>query len=133
MAARSNKNPTGFFLSNQTESFEYQGRQEDATSRVANCLSRAFDAIGASSYTQQMVYWKLSTARMIGPNDILRRPGEFMDGIREIYGEAGTVVFEYMLTREIVREFGLGSELGTGAKARDILGLLQLVARSEPA
>jgi len=128
--ARSNANPTGFYASNMRASFESQGRQDDVTTRVTNCLARAFHAIGASSVTQQMIYWKLSTTKNIGPSDILLRPLEFIEGIHDIYGDAGTVVFEYMFAREIIREFGLNSEPHGSPRPRDVPGLLQLVARS---
>jgi hypothetical protein len=45
-------------------------------------------------------------------SEVLDKPEEFVDGLRAIYGEAGTVVFEHLLRREVVREFDLAAVSG---------------------
>lgn len=65
----------------------------------------------------------------IGRNEVIDKPTEFMEGIRGIYGEAGSVVFEYKLTREIRREFGIAGSLDKEpTKGRTFAELVRLVA-----
>ena len=100
--------------------------------RIANCLGRAFHAIGASPATQEVIYWNLYITRNIGRNDIMDNPVEFIAGVKAIYGEAGIVVFDYMLRREIKREFGLSNPPnGDPATERDASGLMSLITYSE--
>jgi len=123
---------TGLFSSNQVAAFDYAERRAALAARIAACASRAFQAIGAGSATQELVYWNVSMAKNIGRNQIADNPQEFIEAIRAIYGEAGTAVFEYMLGREIRREFNLTFPLfemeRKGAeKASEVAQLIQYV------
>src|SRR5579864_290004 len=86
---------------------DYSERQAAFAARIMNCVTRAFDAMGASSATQEVVFWNLQVTRNLGRNEIIDKPSEFIEGLKAIYGEAGVVVFEYQMTKEIKREFAL--------------------------
>ena len=119
----------GLYHSNLVASLDYSERHSALAARVTSCVSRAFHAIGSGSAMQETIYWNLLVTKKIERNEIIDRPAEFIDGIRAIYGEAATVVFEYMLRREIKREFGLTSELDNkGSEERDTTELLRLIA-----
>jgi len=108
---------------------DYSERQAAFAARIMNCVSRAFDAIGASSATQEIVFWNLYVTRNLGRNEIIDKPTEFIEGLKNIYGEAGVVVFEYTMTKEIKSEFGLTAAFDKEPiKARDLADLLHLVA-----
>jgi hypothetical protein len=75
-------------------------------SRVTKCVCDAFEAIGVSSATQQIVFWNLSVTSHVDKGDIARRPTQFIEGLRAIFGEAAVVVYEYKLKVELAKEFG---------------------------
>jgi hypothetical protein len=109
--------------------FDYSERQAAFAARIMNCVTRAFDAMGASSATQEVVFWNLQVTRGLERNEIIDKPSEFIEGLKAIYGEAGVVVFEYEMTKEIKREFGLTAAFDKEpAKARNLPDLLHLVA-----
>ncbi len=119
----------GLYHANQVAAFDYSERQAAFAARIMNCMSRAFDAIGASSATQEIIFWNLHVTRNLGRNEIMDKPTEFIEGLKAIYGEAGVGVFEYMMTREIKREFGHTAAFEKEpAKARDLADMLHLVA-----
>jgi hypothetical protein len=105
------------------------GRQAAFAARIMNCVTRAFEAIGASPATQEVVFWNLLVTRNLGRNEIIDKPSEFVEGLKDIYGEAGEVVFEYEMTKEIKREFGIAAVFDKEPiKARNLPDLLHLVA-----
>jgi hypothetical protein len=122
------KRKQGLFHSNQVAAFDLSEREAALAARITDCVSRAFHAIGAGSQTQEIVFWNLYMTRNIERNEIIDKPTEFIEGIRSIYGDAGTVVFEYMLRREIKREFGLAAFDKEPLKARSLADLLHLIA-----
>jgi hypothetical protein len=119
----------GLYHSNQVAAFDISERQAAFAARFMNCINRAFYAVGASPSTLETVFWKLSETRNLARNEIVDKPMEFIEGLETIYGEAGVVVFQYMLSREIKREFHLSaaSEKEVAA-ATDLPGLLHLLA-----
>ncbi len=118
----------GLFRSNQVSSFEYAERRAALAAKIGTCVARAFHAIGASSATQEIVYWNLSVTKNFARNEIALKPEEFIEGLREIYGEAGTKVFEYMLSREIRREFNLSFPVLEGGEGRsEALDLIRYI------
>ncbi len=100
----------GLYHANQVAAFNYSQRQAAFAARIKDCVSRAFHAIGAGSQTQEIIFWNLYVTRNLERDDIANKPDEFIEGLKSIYGEAGVKVFEYMLTREIKREFGATAE-----------------------
>ena len=70
----------------------------------------------------------MAVTKNIGRKDIIDKPAEFFEGMRGIYGEAGTVVFEYMLAREIKREFGVTGEVDNETIKESARNLLRLIA-----
>jgi hypothetical protein len=117
------------YHADQAVSFDYSERQAAFAARIMDCVTRAFDAIGASHATQEVVFWNLQVTRNLGRNEIIDKPSEFIEGLKAIYGEAGVVVFEYEMTKEIKREFGLTAAFDKEpAKPRNLLDLLHLVA-----
>ena len=106
-------------------------RRDALATRVEDCVSRAFHAIGSSSETQEIIYWNLLMTKNVRRGEILEKPEEFIEGVRAIYGEAGTVVFEHLLRREIGREFELTSALELEAiNKRSTPDLLHLIAHA---
>ena len=96
--------------------------------RVMNCISRAFRGMGASPEMQDILFWKLQMTRNIGVREIVNNPEEFIEGMKVVYGQAGTAVFEHMLAREIRREFGLQSAMdGEQIKKIGVCDLLRLL------
>jgi hypothetical protein len=125
-------NTGGLYHANQVAAFDYSERQATFSARVLKCIVRAFDATGTSSITQETIFWKLQTSRNIARDEIIDKPAEFLEGLKTIFGEAGVVVFEYMMTREIKREFGLTAKFDKEPiKARDLADLLHLIAYTE--
>jgi hypothetical protein len=126
----------GLFHANQVAAFERSERQAAFATRIKDCVGRAFRAIGAGPQTQEIIYWNLYVTRSLERDDIMNKPGEFLDGVRAIYGEAGIKVFEYMLTREIKREFGITAEFDgepiSGRPVSDILNLIAYVVSDPP-
>jgi hypothetical protein len=118
----------GLYHANQVAAYEFSERRAALAARVSSCLDRAFDAIGANSSVQEVIYWNLNVTKTIGRNDIMDRPTEFIEGLQAIYGKAGTAVFEHMLIREIRREFGLGAsfdnEITRASSSSDLLHLI---------
>jgi hypothetical protein len=124
-------NEGGLYHANQVAAFEYSERQASFAARIMNCVSRAFDAIGASSQTQEIVFWKLHETQNLERKEVVDRPAEFIEGLKAVYGEAGVVVFEYMVTREIKREFGITAAFEKEpVKAKNLVELLRLVSHS---
>lgn len=78
-------------------------RQADFSDRVLECVSNAFHAVGTSPDMEDYIYWRLSLVL----NEIVDRPQKFMEALEAIYGEAGALVYEYKLVKEIQREFRL--------------------------
>ena len=126
----------GLYHSNQIAAFDYSERQAAYVARIMDCLSRAFYAIGASSHTQEVVFWNLFVTKNIGRNEIIRKPAEFIEGLQAIYGEAGMVVFGSMMRREIKREFSptpaLDEEHLQGKSLTDLLQLLASESQRNP-
>jgi hypothetical protein len=119
----------GLYHANLVAALDYSERQAAFAARVMNCVTRAFDAIGASSATQEVVFWNLQVTRNLARNEIIDKPSEFIEGLKAIYGEAGVVVLEYEMTKEIKREFGLTAAFDKEpTKARNLPDLLHLVA-----
>jgi hypothetical protein len=119
----------GLHHANQVAAFEYSERQAAFATRIRNCVSRAFHAIGAGSQTQEIIYWNLYVTRSLERDDIMNKPNEFLEGVKAIYGEAGIKVFEYMLTREIKAEFAITAEFdGEPIRDREVSDLLNLIA-----
>jgi len=122
-------NGGGLYHANQVAAFDFSERQAAFATRIMNCISRAFHAIGASSQTQELVFWNLYMTRNLGRDDIMNKPEEFIEGVKDIYGEAGIVVFEHMMTKEIKKEFGLTAEFDREPiQARTASDLLSLIA-----
>jgi hypothetical protein len=120
---------TGGLLGNPVAALEYTQPQAVFAAKIMKCVTRAFDAIGASSAMQEVIFWNLHVTRNLGRSEIIDKPAEFIEGLKAIYGEAGVVVFEYEMTKEIKREFGLTTAFDNEpAKARNLLDLLHLVA-----
>lgn len=107
MVETANSGEAPLFRGNQKSAFDYAERRAALAARITACVSRAFYAIGASSATQEVIYWNLSVTKNVGRNEVADKPAEFIDGLRAIYGDAGCKVFEYMLGKEIRREFNL--------------------------
>jgi hypothetical protein len=125
------QNAGGLYHANQVAAFEYSERQDSFAGRIMSCVSRAFDAIGASSQTQEIIFWKLHETQNLERKEIIDRPAEFIEGLKSVYGEAGVVVFEYMATREIKREFGIAAVFEKEPiKAEGLVDLLRLVSNS---
>lgn len=127
--ARNNDGPvTGsLFHSNQVAAFQYSEAREDFASRVAKCISRAFDAIGASAATQQLIFWNISVTNNVGVGEIASKPVEFMEGLRGIYGEAAMVVYQYKLMKEIRKEFSLSEDEIKFIEGHSLADVLQVV------
>jgi hypothetical protein len=119
----------GLYHSNQVAAFDFSERRIVFAGRIMNCIRRAFDALGTSSATQEVIFWNLQVTRSLWLNDIVERPEEFIDGLKAIYGEAGAAVFEYMFTKEIEREFNISAALDEeGRMKKGFVDLLRLVA-----
>jgi hypothetical protein len=97
------------YNSNQVAALDSSERHAAFAARITDCVGRAFHAIGLGS-VQEVIYWNLLMTKNIGRNEIVDKPAEFIEGLQAINGEAWTVVFEYMLRREIKGEFGLSAE-----------------------
>lgn len=122
-------NTQGLYRANPMAALDYSGRQATFAARIMKCVTRAFDAIGASSATQEVVFWNLLVTRNLRRDEIIDKPSEFIEGLKAIYGEAGVVVFEYEMTKEVKREFGLTAAFDKESiKARNLPDLLHLVA-----
>lgn len=77
---------------------------------------------------QEVIYWDLFMTKKIGRNEIMNKPAEFIEWLQTIYGQAGTAVFEYMLNREIKREFGVTAAFDNEPiKERSTSDLLHLI------
>ncbi len=120
----------GLFHANQVAAFDYSERHDALASRVTNCVSKAFEAIGASHATQEVIFWNLFVTKGVGRKEIMDKPSEFLEGVKDIYGDAGLVVFEYKLALEIAREFGLAYALDEEQKKqRNTSDIVRLIAR----
>jgi len=119
--------PGGLFQSNQVSSFDYAERRAAMAAKISACVARSFHAIGASAATQEIIYWNLSVTKNLGRNEVATRPEDFIAGLRDIYGESGTKVFEYMLSREIRREFNLTLPILEGSKGSEALALIKYI------
>lgn len=128
-ATRSPTKQLGFFPSNQIASFDYADRHDALATKVADCVVRAFGAVGAGSMTQEVVFSELWATKGVGRNDIVDKPEEFLAVVRQVYGEAGSPVFEYMLKREVKRQFELGEASSLDAiQKMGVADLIHLVA-----
>jgi hypothetical protein len=128
MLTPESETPKGLYHSNLVAAFDSSERRAALVSRFTNCVSRAFLAKGSSADAQRVVYWNLLVNTNIRQNEIIDRPGEFIEGLRTIYGDAGTSVFEFMLSREIVREFELVAAVGKEIlEDRSISELVRLI------
>jgi len=129
-------NAGGFYHANQVAAFDYSERQAALAARIMDCITRAFHAMGAGPQTQEVIFWNLYVTQGIGRDEIMNKPTEFIEGVKAIYGEAGLVVFEHMLTREIKREFGLPAEFGKESinegRASNLLSLIAYAALESP-
>ncbi len=119
----------GLHHANQVAAFDYSERQAHFAIRIKNCISRAFHEIGASPQTEEVIYWNLYITQNLGRDEIVNRPTEFIEGVKVIYGEAGIRVFEYMLTREIKKEFGITAEFDKESiEEKSVSDLMSLIA-----
>jgi len=119
----------GLFHANQIAAFDYSESQTAFAARVMDCIRRAFDAIGARSATQEIIFSKLQSTRNLGRDEIIDKPMEFIEGLEAILGEAAVVVFGYMFTRQVKREFSLIATFDKEPiKARDLVDLLRMAA-----
>lgn len=122
----------GLHHANQVAAFDYSERQAAFAIRIKNCISRAFHATGAGPQTEEVIYWNLYITRNLGRDEIVNKPTEFIDGVKVIYGEAGIRVFEYMLAREIKKEFGITAEFDKESiqekSASDLISLIAYTA-----
>jgi len=100
----------GLYHANQVAAFDYSERQATLAARIMNCITRAFYAIGMGSQTQEVIFWNLYVTQNIGRDEIMDKPTQFIEGVKAIFGEAGTVVFEHMLIREIKLELGVPAD-----------------------
>jgi hypothetical protein len=136
MATSSEKRKLGLYQSNSVAAFEHSEQRDAMAARITDCVVRAFHAIGASSQTQEIVFWNLFMIKNVGRNEVMDKPAEFIEGLRGIYGEAGTVVFESMLKREIRREFDLtaafDNEDTKEGSSSDLIRLIRIVASESP-
>jgi hypothetical protein len=110
IGARSNEVgqfPGALFQSNQIAAFGYADNHMTFATKVRDCVVRTFNGIGSSPTMQQVICWNLSVTQKVGLDEVADKPAEFMEGIHTIFGQAGSDVFEYMLIKEIKREFGL--------------------------
>jgi hypothetical protein len=122
----------GLYHSNLVAVFDLSERREAFVERFASCVSRAFYAIGSSSETQEIVYWNLLITKNIRKSEIVDKPEEFFQGLQSIYGDAGVSVFDYMLRREIGREFDIAAALELEAiKEGSTAELVHLIASAE--
>jgi len=117
----------GHHHSNDLAALERSEKLDAIAARITDCVVRAFQAIGASSVTQEIVFWNIHMTKNVGRSEIMDKPAEFMEGIRGIYGDAGSAIFESMLRREMRREFGLVEVFEEGAKERSTSDLLRLI------
>ena len=108
------------FSSSRIVSFDSPEKTITFATKVRDCVLRALDAIGSSRTMRQAILWNLLATKKIGLAEVADEPTEFMEGIRAIFGEAGADVFEFMLVREVKREFGLRTN--TGPPERKSLG-----------
>jgi hypothetical protein len=123
----------GLHHANQAAAFDYYRRQAAIAARVLSCAGRTFEAIGAGPATQEVIFWNLYVTRNLGRDQIADKPSEFVEGLKAIYGEAGMVVFEYKMIKELKLEFDLNAELDKQPpKARGLADVLRLVARAKP-
>lgn len=113
----------------QIAALDYERRSAIAV-RMMECVSQAFHAIGAGAQTQELIYWNLSMTGNLGRDDVLDKPAEFIEGVKAIYGEAGIKVFEYMLIRELKKEFGVTDEFEkeSAQEKNTVPELLRLIA-----
>jgi hypothetical protein len=122
------KRNLGLHHSNEVAAFKQSEQRAAVAARITDCVVRAFHAIGASSLTQEIIFWNLYMTKNVGRNEVMDRPAEFIEGLRGIYGEAGTSIFESMLRREIKREFGAFAVFDNkDAEERSTLDLIRLV------
>jgi hypothetical protein len=74
----------------------------------------------------------LLITKNIRKSEIIDNPEEFFEGLQTIYGDVGVSVFEYMLRREIGREFDLTAALELEAiKEGSTADLVHLIASAE--
>jgi hypothetical protein len=115
--------PGALFRSNQIASFDYTESRTTFATRVRDCALRTFDHIGTSLTMQDLIFWRLSVNKKVGVDEVADKPAEFIEGMRAIFGEAGADVFEYLLVREIKREFGFAGD----ARMGELTGLSQVL------
>jgi hypothetical protein len=118
------------FRSNQIASFDYSESRATFATKVRDCVLRTFDMIGTSLAMQDLMFWNLSATKKVGPDEVADKPAEFIEGMRSIFGEAGAYVFEYMLIREIKREFGLTGDARM-AELKSLAEVLQFVGSGQ--
>ena len=100
--------------------------KDPLAARVARCVSAAFDAMGISPVSRQLILWNLLVARKLGLEEIVDRPADFIEGMRALWGGAAASVFEHKLMKEIKREFSLEANLRKGTVTfRTVPELLQ--------
>lgn len=100
-----------FFSSSMTAEIQRIEVQDALAARVAKCVSAAFDAMGISPASQQLILWNVSAAKKLRLEEVVDRPADFVDGLRTLWGGAAASVFEHKLMKEVKREFDLESRL----------------------
>jgi len=98
----------------QDARLSYAERRKVFAERMMECVSFAFFAIGTSPAMEDYIYWKLS----LGLNEVVDKPQKFMEGLREIFGEAGAAVYEGELVKAVQKEFGLVRAPGSEERTR---------------
>jgi hypothetical protein len=115
--------PGALFRSNQIASFDYAENRKTFVTKVRDCALRTFDQIGTSLKMQDLIFWNLSVTKKVGVDEVADKPAEFIEGMRAIFGEAGADVFEYLLVREIKRDFGFAGD----ARMGELTGLSEVL------
>ena len=96
----------------------------DLPTKLMQCLSKAFDAIGASKATQQTIFQSLLENKKLGQEEIVDKPTEFFEELKKIMGEGSVKLFQYMLSREMKKEFGLDAPIS----GENVIGMFYAVA-----
>ena len=98
----------------------YDQRRDGFDERILGCVGRALESVGGLG--TQIVFWNLSMTQNLKRDDIVDRPLQFMEGLREILGEKVARTLEAAIVEEVQAEFGLGPREGSeGERFPDVL------------
>jgi hypothetical protein len=84
---------------------DYDKRRGSLDERILACVGRALESIGGPG--TQIVFWNLSVTQNLRRNDVVDRPLQFIEGLREILGEKVARTLEVAIIEEVRAEFGL--------------------------